>query len=360
MSTILCLNRGSSSLKVTEFRFPARDRIERDDAVLTLDVPLEPDPRLDPLEAIARDPSVQPSVVAHRLVFGGEAHVAPELVTPALLSELENFSEIAPLHLPLELAMVRAAMEWFPRVPHVACFDTAFHAAMPDVAQRLPIDRSLWALGLRRYGFHGLSYEFIVGELGDEARGRVIVAHLGNGASLAAIRDGKAVDTTMGFSPLGGAMMGTRPGDLDPGILLYLLRRGYDPARLTALLDERSGLFGVSQTSADTSVLLAERNTDRRASEAIELFVYSVRKHIGALTAVLGGLDLLVFTGGIGEHAAPIRDAIVAGLAPPRPRVRVVPTNENLTIARHAAALLNGPTRIAFSAPPLFARSSER
>ena len=206
---------------------------------------------------------------------------------------------------------------------------------MPDVAKRVPIDRALWKRGIRRYGFHGLSYEYVVATLGAELPDRTIIAHLGSGASLAAVRKGKPIDTTMGFSALGGLMMGTRPGDLDPGIVMFLLQGGYNAERLATLLEERSGLLGVSARSADVAALLAVRAEDSRAAEAIELFVYQLRKHIGALAATLGGVDLLVFTGGVGEHPASIRDEVVAGIAPLRPVVRVLQTDENLMIARH-------------------------
>jgi len=250
-----------------------------------------------------------------------------------------------------------------PELPQVVCFDTAFHRRMPIVAQRLPLPRELWAEGVRRYGFHGLSYESIVRGLGAEGtRGRMIVAHLGNGASLAAIQDGKPVDTTMGLTALGGLMMGTRPGDLDPGVLLYLLRtQRYGLADLNEILWDRSGLLGVSQISADMRTLLERRAGDVAAAEAVELFVYQAKKCIGALVAVLGGLDTLVFTGGIGEHAAPVRWEIAQGLAylgvaldpvrnngaapivsadGSRVLARVIPAQENLMVARHTYATL--------------------
>ncbi|MFY9739399.1 MAG: acetate kinase, partial [Candidatus Cybelea sp.] len=242
-------------------------------------------------------------------------------------------------------------------------FDTAFHRRMPMVAQRLPLPRELWAEGVRRYGFHGLSYESIVRKLGREGtRGRMIVAHLGNGASLAAIQDGKPVDTTMGLTALGGLMMGTRPGDMDPGVLLYLLRsQRYALPELDEVLWERSGLLGVSEISADMRTLLERRASDIAAAEAVELFVYQAKKYIGALVAVLGGLDTLVFTGGIGERAAPVRWEIAHGLAHlgveldparndrgspivsadgSRVLVRVIAAQENLMVARHTYATL--------------------
>jgi len=301
---------------------------------------------------------VSVDAIGHRLVYGGPTHEAPARVTPELLASLAGFVPFDPLHLTNALAAIREIERTLPDVPQAVCFDTAFHRRMPTVAQRLPLPRDLWATGIRRYGFHGLSYESIVRQLGDAGtRGRMIVAHLGNGASLAAMRDGQPLDTTMGFSPLGGVMMGTRPGDLDPGISLHLLREGgYTLQALEDVLTRRSGLLGVSGISADMQLLLQRRATDAAAAEAVELFVYLTRKHVGALVAVLGGLDTLVFTGGIGTNAAPVRSEIAAGLAfldlhvdPARNAagapivsadgtavvVRVMETNENLMVARH-------------------------
>lgn len=297
--------------------------------------------------------------VGHRLVYGGLAHEAPARVTTELMASLAKLVPFDPLHMPDALATIHEIETALPNLPQAVCFDTAFHRRMPAVAQRLPLPRELWSEGIRRFGFHGLSYESIVRGLGEEGtRGRMIVAHLGNGASLAAMQDGRPVDTTMGLSPLGGIMMGTRPGDLDPGVLLYLLREGrYKPAELDEVLTQRSGLLGVSHISADVRTLLARRADDVAAAEAIELFVYLAKKSIGALAAVLGGLDTLVFTGGIGEHAPVIRWEIADGLAylgvkldPARNAAgaavisandvgviaRVIATNETLMVARHA------------------------
>jgi acetate kinase len=250
----------------------------------------------------------------------------------------------------------------FPDLPQVACFDTAFHRSMPALAQRLPLPRALGGEALRRYGFHGLSYEYVIGVLGADGRGRTIIAHLGNGASLVAIRDGRPMDTTMGLTPIGGIVMGTRTGDLDPGVLLFLMREeGYDARRLERLVAMESGLLGISAVSSDMKTLLERRATDPRAADAVASFCYSVRKQIGAFAAVLGGVDLLVFTGGIGERAAPVRGEICQGLEhlgirlDPRKNadnamsisapdsacgVRVIPTNEDLMIARHTWATL--------------------
>ncbi len=303
--------------------------------------------------------------VGHRLVFGGSTHEAPARVTPGLMASLAEFIPLDPLHLPGALATIREIEVAMPGLAQIVCFDTAFHARMPVVAQRLPLPRELWSEGVRRYGFHGLSYESIVRALGsEEAKGNMIVAHLGNGASLAAIRNGEPVDTTMGFSPLGGLMMSTRPGDLDPGALLYLVREGrHTVEELGDMLTLRSGLLGVSQISSDMQVLLERRAVDKSAAEAVELFVYQARKHFGALVAVLGGLDTIVFTGGIGEHSPVIRAEIAASLTylgvqldptrntsdadvistdASRVIVRVIPANENLMVARHTFTALAG------------------
>ncbi len=313
--------------------------------------------------ALVREVGVHIDGVGHRLVYGGPAHEAPACVNAELLAELTALVLFDPLHLPPALAAIREIETASPHLPQVVCFDTAFHRRMPMVAQRLPLPRELWDEGVRRYGFHGLSYESIVRGLGAEGtRGRMIVAHLGNGASLAAIQDGKSVDTTMGLTALGGLMMGTRPGDMDPGVLLYLLRsQRYALPELDDVLWDRSGLLGVSQISADMRTLLERRASDAAAAEAVELFVYQAKKYVGALVAVLGGLDTLVFTGGIGERAAPVRWEIAQGLAHlgveldparndrgapivsadgSRVLVRVIAAQENLMVARHTYATL--------------------
>src|SRR5579872_5983443 len=330
---ILTLNIGSSTVKFGLFR-NGSDPPREADAVRRGTIPSGGVPLRGVFEQIcAQLGDFEIDAVGHRIVFGGQQHIAPERVTPALLADLEGFVALMPLHLPNEIAFVRESSAFF-RVPQVACFDTAFHADMPAIAKRIPIPRALWQEGVQRYGYHGLSYEFIMYKLGADVAGRTIIAHLGNGASLAAVRDGKPIETTMGLSALGGLMMGTRPGDLDPGVTLYLIGRGFDADNIRALFDEQSGLLGVSGTSSDVEQLLAIRASDARAAEALDLFVYTARKHIGALSAVLGGVDRLIFTGGIGEHAAPIRDAIADGLVSPD-AMRVIATDENLMIARH-------------------------
>ena len=304
--------------------------------------------------------------VGHRLVHG-MAHHAPERITPALVAELRQFRAFDPDHLPGELALIEALQKRHPDLPQFACFDTAFHHAMPRVAQQLPLPRRFEVEGLRRYGFHGLSYAYLLEELDrlagpGAARGRVLLAHLGSGASLAAVLHGRSLDTTMGFSPAGGLMMGTRPGDLDPGVLNYLLHTEKLTApQLNQLLNHEAGLLGVSETSSDMQDLLAAQATDVRAAEAVALFCYQARKGVGAFAAVLGGLDTLVFSGGIGEHAAEVRARICQGLeflgieldaarnaahagvisgANSRVMVRVIPTDEERMIARTVGRLV--------------------
>ncbi len=268
----------------------------------------------------------------------------------------------APLHLPEEIRAIKDVADHFPGLPQAVCFDTAFHRRMPELARRFPLPRALWDDGVRRYGFHGISYEYIMQTLGEPAPARVIIAHLGNGASMAAVRDGVPIDTTMGFTPAGGFMMGTRSGDLDPGVPVYLLKeKGYDAARLDRLMNRESGLLGVSGVTADMKKLLEIRNSNPDARQAVAMFCYQLRKSVGALAAALGGLDLLVFTGGIGERAAAVRWTVAAGLEHLGIRldqrrndahadtisspgssciVRIIPTNEDLMIARHTSRLI--------------------
>ena len=308
--------------------------------------------------------------VGHRVVQGMH-HSRPERVTPALLAELRRIAPYDPDHMRRELGLIRAVARRYPALPQVACFDTAFHHAMPPVAKRVPIPRRFAAKGVERYGFHGLSYAYLMEELGrldpPAARGRVILAHLGNGASLAAVLDGRSLDTSMGFTPASGLVMGTRAGDLDPGLAYYLSRReGISVARFQAMVNHESGLLGVSGTSADVRDLLAREPRDRRAADALALFCYQAKKWIGAFATVLGGIDTLVFAGGIGENAPRIRERICDGLgflgialsprhnrtnAPVismpagRVRVRIIRTNEELMIARSVTRTLGLATR---------------
>ncbi len=303
------------------------------------------------------------AAVGHRLVNGGADCEEAQKVTPELLKALGALLPLAPLHIPTELKIIRMMESELPGIPQVVCFDTAFHRRMPPLAQRLPLPRQLWTWGLQRYGFHGLSCEYIVHKIGAAAQDkRMIVAHLGNGSSLTAIRNGHSIETTMGFTPTGGVVMGTRTGDLDPGVLLFLIReKKYDGAMLERLVNRESGLLGVSGTTSDMKTLLEQRTTDPRAQEAVDLFCYAIRKQIGALTAVLGGLDTLVFTGGIGERATPVREEICRGLdylgirldghrnenhaeviSTPQSACQVLAlaTNEELMIARHTHRLI--------------------
>src|SRR5262245_39152712 len=302
--------------------------------------------------------------IGHRVVHGGARFSAPVKVTSDTLRELTALIPLAPLHQPHNVAAIEALQAAVPDLPQVACFDTAFHAKQPDIATRLALPEKYWKAGLRRYGFHGLSYEAILHALPGIAGSvpqRLVVAHLGNGASMAAIRDGACVATTMGFSTLDGLVMGTRPGAIDPGVLLHLLRDGMTREELERLLYHESGVKGVSGLTADMKMLL--ESTDPKAKLAIDLYCCRIARELGSLAAALGGLDALVFTGGVGENAAAIRarvcaDAVWLGLqldddANQRGTARIstsgssvaawiVPTDEELTIARHTHRLLAG------------------
>jgi acetate kinase len=299
----------------------------------------------------------------HRIVHGGAAHIAPERVTPALFDALEALTPLDPLHMPGNLAPIHALSAARPALPQVVCFDTAFHHTLPPVAQRLALPREITEAGVRRYGFHGLSFEYISRRLTQIApgltQGRVIVAHLGSGASLCALQSGKSIATTTSFSALDGLVMATRCGQLDPGVILYLLRQGYDVADLEDMLYRRSGLLGVSGISGDSRVLLASQ--DPHARDALELFTYQIAIETGALTSALGGLDGFVFTAGSGEHSPEIRAAVCERLAwlglrldpaanaanaalistpDSAVEVRVIPTDEEAMIAEHTKTLL--------------------
>jgi acetate kinase len=332
---ILALNGGSSSLKYALY--------DGGDAAMTRLRAGTMESAGDVADALARvftETGIDIDAFGHRLVFGGDRYDAPVRADAKTLHDIEELVAIEPLHLRAELDLVYAAMRACPHVPNILCFDTAFHRRSPAIAHRLPLPDTIDPT-LQRYGFHGLSYEYVVSQLPADA-GRTVIAHLGSGASLCALRDGEPVDTTMGFTALGGLMMGTRPGDLDPGVVLRLLGSdGYDFASLTELLYYRCGLFGVSGSSADMRTLLAREQTDVAARGAIELFIYQLRKQLGAMIAVIGGLDTLVFTGGIGENAASIRDRLIATLTYlGKIDVLVIPTDENLMIARHTETVL--------------------
>jgi len=308
------------------------------------------------------------AAVGHRVVHGGPNYSQPQQVTAEMLEELHRLSSFDPEHLPLEIELLEAFRRRHPSLPQVACFDTAFHRTMPRVATILPIPRRYEAAGVRRYGFHGLSYEFLMVELarlGDPAarNGRAILAHLGNGASLAAVRDGKSIDTSMGFTPTAGLVMSTRSGDLDPGLVSYLARtEKMNAAEFEKMVTQESGLLGVSETSSDMRDLLDSETKDVGAAEAVALFCYQAKKWIGSFAAALGGLDTLVFAGGIGENAPTVRsriceelgflgidlddgrnaasDAVISS-ANSRVTVRVIHTDEEIVIARAVISTLN-------------------
>jgi acetate kinase len=390
---ILTINGGSSSIKFAQFEAGDAlcrilegeiDRIGAPEAGLRVT-------GLDPMDTFSRpvtapDPTAAVGIlmdwiearggpdaltaVGHRVVHGGPNYSEPQRITAEMLAELHRLSPLDPAHLPGEILLAEAFHRRIPDLPQVACFDTAFHHDLPRVAQQLPIPRRYEAQGVRRYGFHGLSYAFLMGELArvagtQAARGRVILAHLGNGASLAAVRDGKSVDTSMGFTPTAGVPMSTRSGDLDPGLAWYLARtEKMNAQQFNEMVNSQSGLLGVSETSSDMHDLLERESQDVRAAEAVALFCYQIRKWIGAFAAALGGLDTLVFAGGIGENAPAVRARICDGLAflgveieekrnvtnagvisteTSRVAVRVMHTDEEVVIARSVCRVLRLP-----------------
>ena len=386
---LLTINTGSSSLKAALYEMGQSERLalavqaERiglsgsqiritdDQGKTLLDQQRELQDHESALQTLfdwlqAHAPGKKPDAVGHRVVHGGSRYSAPQLIDVELVRTLQELTPIDPNHLPQAIAAIQAVGRSYPNLPQVACFDTAFHRTMPRVAQMFALPRNYWDAGVVRYGFHGLSYEYIMQELRSQdsaaASGRVVLAHLGNGASMAAVLEGRSIDTTMGFTPTGGLVMGTRTGDLDPGVLLYLLEsRGMNPAALNTLVNRQSGLLGVSGISADMHDLLDKASSYEHAAEAIDLFCYQAKKILGAFAAALGGLETLVFTGGIGEHAAPVRRHICErleflGIALDEKRnkahapiisrdgsavvVRVMKTNEDLMIARHTYRLV--------------------
>ena len=305
--------------------------------------------------------------IGHRIVHGMK-HTNPEPITATLLAELKQISVYDPVHLPLAIMLIEIFQKQYPDLTQIACFDTSFHASMPSVAKQLAIPRRFSDKGIQRYGFHGLSYAYLMQELkrvaGNEtAQGKIILAHLGNGASLAAVKEGKSMDTSMGFTPTSGLVMGTRTGDLDPGVGLYLIEsEKMNAKQFNHLINHESGLLGISETNADMRELLEQEGTDHRAAEAVELFCYQTKKWIGAYAAVLGGLDTLIFSAGIGEHSPEVRKRICDGLQflgieldEPRNEkneaiistdtskvcVRIIKTNEELMIAIAVCELLN-------------------
>lgn len=330
---ILCINVGSSTIKYSMFSRPDLKQI------------FSATEQGTDTEVMFRDLAERnlpaPSAIGHRIVHGGPDYFDPVVLTGKIRQDLGGVVHFAPLHMPQELAAIDAISAKHPEIPQVLCFDTAFHNTMPELAKRLPLPEEYWQRGIRRYGFHGLSYEFITSEIGGQLGRRTIIAHLGNGASMVALLDGRPVETTMGLTPAGGIMMGTRAGDLDPGIFVHIERMtGMSTDEFEVLVNKKSGLLGVSGVSADMRKLDDAARENPQAARAIEMFCYIARKHIGALAAVLGGLDTLVFTAGIGENAAGIRARICEGLEYLNPKVIVQPTNEDFVIARHVERLM--------------------
>jgi acetate kinase len=335
---VLALNSGSSSLKFglylvgtsrTEMlisgeaqsigdekgKFYARD--SGDNALFseTVSIPSQREAivRIGRLLADSKMPA--PAAIGHRIVHGGPKLRRHCFIDDSVLRQLEAATAFAPLHIPSALSVIRFAQEHFPGLPQVACFDTTFHAELPEVARVLPISKELQLEGIHRYGFHGLSCESIVHQLGNGLPNRLVIAHLGNGASVTAVKGGKSIDTSMGFTPTGGVIMGTRSGDLDPGVLVYLMReKKFDATTLEELVDRRSGLMGISGVGSDMRRLREAASSNVDARLAIQMFCYSVRKQVAAMIAALDGVDLIVFTGGIGENDGEARAAICGGL----------------------------------------------
>ncbi len=392
-TVVLAINGGSSSIKVAMFRAgsePVRllsggvERIGSKDAELRLKDAATGSVESAPIGALGHAESAGLMVaklkerigarrvlgIGHRIVFGGPGSPDHQLVAPGIMSELRGVAKMDSTHLPREIALVEVFERAFAGVPQALCLDTAFHRGLPHLSTLLPIPRRFRAAGIRRYGYHGLSYEFLVSELereeGARPEARVVFAHLGSGASMAAVRGGKPIDTTMATSALSGLMMGTRPGDLDPGVVLYMaMIEKLAPDRLASLLNRECGLLGVSGISADVRDLLARRAHEANAAEAIDLFCWIARKHLAAMAASLGGIDTLVFSGGIGENSPEIRSGICRDMAflgveiddaanragsgvisgaGSRVAVRVVRTDEELMIARHVIRLVSRRT----------------
>lgn len=345
--TVLALNVGSSSLKFGFFIVGANgNRVLDSGAEEAVGEPQAALARIAQRMEARGLPA--PAAVGHRIVHGGPQCRQHTLIDAAVMQQLQAATAFAPLHVPPALALVRAAQARFPGIAQVACLDTAFHAAMPDVACTLPIPRELRALGIERYGFHGLSGESIVRQLGHDVPPRMVIAHLGHGASVTAVAHGASVDTSMGLTPTGGVIMSTRCGDIDPGVLAYLAREhGYDAAQLEALIDQRSGMLGISGISGDLRELIAAAASTSASGDdarlAITMFCSSVRKQIAAMAVVLGGVDLLVFTGGIGENDTSTRAFICEGLEAlgiHKAPVRVMPANEEEEIAWQTSRLV--------------------
>ncbi len=332
--TVLTINSGSSSIKYSVY--------DGDREITSGKMSGAPDQTIPAI--LEKVPRQQIEAIGFRIVHGGPKHFEPERITPALREELEKLTDLATDHMPDQLAVIDSVERAMPAVPMVACFDTAFHRRMPRVAQLYGLTRQLADDGVIRYGFHGLSYSYIVDKLRKESAlpERLVVAHLGNGSSMAAIRNGDSVDTTMGLTPTGGFPMSNRSGDMDPGVVLHLIRqRGMTADEVNRLVTKDGGLKGMSGVSSDMQELVRVSADKPAAAEAVDLYCYQARKFLGAMTMALGGIDLLVFTGGIGENSAAVRDKIGEGLgAIGNPPVRVIKTNEEIVIARGTAAVL--------------------
>ena len=356
---VLALNSGSSSFKFGLFRVEA---VHLEELLATTVANASTAEAFASIKEFLAKPGVPaPQAIGHRVVHGGPALRQHCLLDASVVQQLEAAVGFAPLHMPAALSFIRLAQAQFPDLAQVACFDTAFHAGMPDIARVLPIPQALRSAGIQRYGFHGLSYESIVHALGSDLPERVVIAHLGNGASVTAVKNGKSIDTSMGLTPTGGAIMGTRTGDLDPGVLLYLMREmKFDTAMLADLVDHKSGLLAISGISSDMRRLHTAASNHADARLAIQMFCYSVGKQIAAMIAALDGIDLLVFTGGIGENDAQVRARICGHLswigvnldddrnqaasnpvntAASRCVVKVIASQEDDQIARHTFAL---------------------
>jgi len=299
-------------------------------------------------EEIRKHIHAAPVAVGHRVVHGGPHLLTHQLMTPQVLDELRSATHFAPVHIPQALSLIASAQSLFPSAAQFACFDDVFHQTMPEVATHLPIPQRYFNAGVRRYGFHGLSYESLVHHFGAQLPERAIFAHLGNGASLCAVRHRKSIDTTMGLTPSGGIPMGTRSGDLDPGVFVYLLRTEQLRAdEMEDLINHQSGLFALSSGESDVKLLEDRaRANDPQATLALNVFAISVRKVVGAYVALLGGVDLLVFTGGIGAHSAYVRSAITNGLeflGLTGDKIKIVPAQEEQQIARHCRRMIGQP-----------------
>ncbi|MFL6353209.1 MAG: acetate/propionate family kinase [Bryobacteraceae bacterium] len=293
------------------------------------------------LDALEECAAPDPTAVGHRFVHGGPRVRAHQRVTPAIMEDLRAAVNYAPLHVPAALAVLDAMQQKLPNITQVVCMDTAFHRSMPEVSRTYALPDAVRELGVERYGFHGLGLESVIAQLHPVPK-RLVVAHLGNGASITAIRNGESVDTTMGLTPTAGVMMGTRCGDLDPGAVIFMMRNGYaDPQELETVFDRRSGLLGVSGTTSDVRGLLSARGENQRVDLALRMFCYQVRKAIAGMAAALGGLDALAFTGGIGEHAHGLRAEICSGLEfLGGVRVMTLAAQEDLQIAKITAKLV--------------------